>query len=145
MKRNNIRDIKEILNDITTLEDEVYHYVRSTPNWIFYWLDNPNIKDFLIAHPDDYNRYVSLEIISIDSTFQCEVYLYERESDTEECVELVGSLSNFRQTVEERWKEWKSDYREKKINDIEQALAFHKEKIASLENDLNKLKKQPNE
>jgi len=141
-----MRDIKEILNDITTLEDEVYHYIKSTPNWICYWLDNPNIKDFLIAHPDDYNQNVSLELISIDtSMFTCNVYLYERETDTEECVELVGFLSNFRQTVEARWKEWKSDYKQRKIKEIEEGIVFHKEKVVTLEKELNKLKEQINE
>ena len=130
---------KEIIERISSIEKEIYNYIINTEHWLFYWIANKEVQDFIKEYPKDYEDRVHLQIrnISLSPSFIIEFddHPYDIES-----IERYANLGTFRDSVKAKWLEWNGKVKELQIEEKEKELAYYKKKVSDIEKEINELK-----
>ena len=145
MKRN----IKEIIDNIFSLKNEVYDYVTNIEHWLFYWIDNKEVQNFIKEYPEDFEDRVHLSVSSLNvcPTFKIS---FDDHPDNILEIERFAVLNKFREIAETKWIMWNGRVNELQIEEKKRELLYYKEKLAEIEKELEikigttveKLKKQ---
>lgn len=132
-------EIKEIFNIISLIEKEIYNYIINTEHWLFYWITNKEVQDFIKEYPEDYEDRVHLQIKNISSSPSFIIKFDDHPNDVES-IERYGILYTFRDSVKAKWLEWNGKVKELQIKEKEKELAYHKKKTAEIEKEILELK-----
>ena len=76
-------EAKELINRISVLESDVYKYIIDTEHWLFYWITNKEVQDFIKEYPEDYEDKVSLSIEHLGASVYCKIIFDEHPNDIE--------------------------------------------------------------
>ncbi len=132
-------EVKEIINKISSIEEEIYNYIINTEHWLFYWITNKEVQDFIKKYPEDYDDRVHLQVSDISSSPSFVIKFDEHPNDVES-IERYAVLYTFRDAVESRWLEWNGKVKELQIKGKEKELAYYKEKVGKIEKEILELK-----
>ena len=132
-------EAKEIIDRITSIEKEVYNYITNTEHWLFYWIANKEVQDFIKEYPEDYDDRVHLQVSNI-STSPSFVIKFDDHPNDVVSIERYAVLYTFRDTVKARWLEWNNKVKELQIEEKEKELAYYKKKIVETEKEIKELK-----
>ena len=132
-------EAKELINRISVLESDVYKYITDTEHWLFYWITNKEVQDFIKEYPEDYEDRVYLQIRNISSSPSFIIEFDDHPYDIES-IERYANLATFRDSVKARWLEWNGKIKELQIEEKEKELAYYKEKVSDTEKEINELK-----
>ena len=132
-------EVKEIINNISSIEEEIYDYIINTEHWLFYWITNKEVQDFIKEYPEDYEDRVHLQVSNISSSPSFIIKFDEHPNDIES-IERYAVLYTFRDVVRARWLEWNGKVKELQIKEKEEELAYHKERVGEIEKELLELK-----
>lgn len=133
-------DIKEILNDITWLEDEILDYITSTEHCLFNWISNKEIQNFIKAYPEDYENMFHLTVRYASSTPLIKISFVDHPDDIE-YIERYTVLSTFRDTTKAQWMTWNGKLKEMQISEKEKTLNYYKKKVDEIEKEIEELKR----
>lgn len=133
-------DIKEILNDITWLEDEILDYITSTEHCLFNWISNKEIQNFIKAYPEDYENMFHLTVRYASSTPLIKISFVDHPDDIE-YIERYTVLSTFRDTTKAQWMKWNGKLKEMQISEKEKTLNYYKKKVDEIEKAIEELKR----
>ena len=134
-------EVKEIINKISSIEGEIYNYIINTEHWLFYWITNSEVQDFIKEYPEDYEDRVHLQVSNISSSPSFIIKFDEHPNDIES-IERYAVLYTFRDVVKARWLEWNGKVKELQIKEKEKELAYHKVKVGEIEKEILELKKK---
>ena len=132
-------EVKELINRISVLDSDICKYITDTEHWLFYWITNKEVQDFIKEYPEDYDDRVHLQVSNISSSPSFVIKFDEHPNDIES-IERYGVLYTFRDVVKARWLEWNGKVKELQIRDKEKELAYYKEKVVETEKEIKKLK-----
>ena len=132
-------EVKEIINKISSIEGEIYNYIINTEHWLFYWIANGEVQDFIKEYPEDYDDRVHLQVCNIGSSPSFVIKFDEHPNDIES-IERYAVLYTFRDVVKARWLEWNGKVKELQIKEKEEELAYHKKQIDKIEKEILELK-----
>jgi len=132
-------EVKEIINKISSIEEEIYNYIINTEHWLFYWIANREVQDFIKEYPEDYEDRVHLQVRNI-STSPSFVIKFDEHPNDVGSIERYAVLYGFRNSVKAHWLEWNGKVKELQIRDKEKELAYYKEKVVETEKEIKKLK-----
>ena len=132
------RDVKDIIKSIGNLEKEVYDYITSTENWLFYWIGNKEVQDFIKEYPDDYEDRVSLRITKVDASCSCKIFFDEHPYDVHS-IERFCALATFRNSVKAKYMMYNGKVKELQLEELNNQLAHYKEMIANTEEEIKRL------
>lgn len=133
-------DIKEILNDITWLEDEILDYITSTEHCLFNWISNKEIQNFIKAYPEDYENMFHLTVRYASSTPLIKISFVDHPDDID-YIERYTVLSTFRDTTKAQWMTWNGKLKEMQISEKEKTLNYYKKKVDEIEKAIEELKR----
>lgn len=133
-------DIKEILNGITWLEDEILDYITSTEHCLFNWISNKEIQNFIKAYPEDYENMFHLTVRYASSTPLIKISFVDHPDDIE-YIERYTVLSTFRDTTKAQWMTWNGKLKEMQISEKEKTLNYYKKEIDEIEKEIEELKR----
>lgn len=134
-----MRDIKEILDNITSLEDEILDYITSTEHCLFNWILNKEVQNFIKAYPEDYEDRFHLSVCKIDTCPLIRISFDEHPDDVT-YIERYTVLPTFRNTTKARWMEWNGKVKELQISEKEKELKYYKKKVDETEKEIKELK-----
>lgn len=132
-------EAKEIIEKISLIEEEVCNYIINTEHWLFYWITNKEVQDFIKEYPEDYDDRVHLQVSNISSSPSF-VIEFDDHPDDIESIERYAKLYTFRDTVKATWLEWNGKVKECQIKEKEKELAYYKKKVVDTEKEINELK-----
>lgn len=132
-------EAKEIINKISAIEGEIYNYIINTEHWLFYWIANKEVQNFIKEHPEDYDDRVHLQVSNISSSPSF-VIIFDEHPDDIKSIERYAVLYTFRDAVKARWLEWNGKVKELQIKEKEEELAYHKDKVDEIEKEILELK-----
>ena len=130
---------RELINKIASIEKEVYDYVINTEHWLFYWIANKEVQDFIKEYPEDYADRVHLQIQTISSTPSFIIKFDDHPNDIES-IKRSAFLYTFRDIVKASWLVWNGKVKEIQIEEKEKEIAYHKQKVSELEKELLEIK-----
>lgn len=132
-------EVKELINRISVLESDVYKYITDTEHWLFYWITNKEVQDFIKEYPEEYEDRVHLQVSNISASPYFVIKFDEHPNDVIS-IERYAVLSTFRDSVKARWLEWNGKIKELQIKEKEKELAYYKEKVVETEKEIKELK-----
>ena len=127
--------VKKLTDEITSLENKILDYIKNTENWLFYWIDNKEVQNFVEAYPEDYEimAHVSIKNISFSPLVHID---FDEHPDGIESIERYVPLYFFRETTKANWLKWNGKIKDLQRLEIEKEIHFHKRRIAELESEL---------
>ena len=132
-------EVKEIINKISSINGEIYNYIINTEHWLFYWITNKEVQNFIKEYPEDYDDRVHLKVRNISSSPSFVIKFDDHPNDVES-IERYAVLYTFRDVVKARWLEWNGKVKEFQIKEKEKELAYHKDKVNEIEKEILELK-----
>ena len=132
-------EVKEIINNISSIEKEIYNYIINTEHWLFYWITNKEVQDFIKEYPEDYDDKVHLQVSNISASPSFVIKFDDHPNDIES-IERYAVLYTFRDSVKARWLEWNDKVKELQIEEKEKELAYYKKKIVETVKEIKELK-----
>ena len=130
---------EEIIENISLIENAIRDYVINTEHWIFYWITNTEVQDFIKEYPDDYEDRIDLCVNTVNGSSISFSIMFEDHPYDIEKITRFGILPTFRETVKAKWMEWNGKIKEMKIEEKKEELAYHKRKVEEIEKELNEL------
>lgn len=127
--------VKNLIEEISNLEEKILGYIKNTENWIFYWIDCKEVQKFVEAYPEDYEFMVHVYIKNINVSPLLRI-VFDEHPDGIESIERYAPLYYFRETAKYKWLNWSGKIKELRRLNIEKEIQFHKKRIAELEIEL---------
>ena len=127
--------VKEIRKEITILEDKILDYIKNTENWLFYWIDNKEVQNFVEAYPEDYEimAHVSIKNINVVPLVHID---FDEHPEGIKSIERHAPLYYFRKITNANWLKWNGKIKDLQRLEIKKEIQFHKRRIAELESEL---------
>lgn len=132
-------EVKELINRISVLNSDIYKYITDTKHWLFYWIANKEVQEFIKEYPEDYDNRVHLQVSNISSSPSFIIKFDEHPNDIGS-IERYAVLYTFRDIVKAKWLEWNGKVKELQIKEKEKELAYHKEKVGEIKKEILELK-----
>lgn len=132
-------EAKDLINRISVLESDIYKYITDTEHWLFYWIANKEVQDFIAEYPEDYEDRIHLQVSDISSSPSFVIKFDDHPNDIRS-IERYANLITFRVSVYAKWLEWNGKVKELQIKEKEKELAYYKEKVISTEKEIKELK-----
>ena len=127
--------VKNLIEEISNLEEKILDYIKNTENWLFYWIDCKEVQNFVEAYPEDYEFMAHVSIKNINASPLLRI-VFDEHPDGIESIERYAPLYYFRETAKYKWSNWSGKIKELRRLNIEKEIQFHKRRIAELESEL---------
>ena len=127
--------VKNLMDEISALEDKILDYIKNTENWLFYWIDSEEVQKFVEAYPEDYEFMVHVYIKNINVSPLLRI-VFDEHPDGIESIERYAPLCYFRETAKYKWSNWNGRIQELQRLKIEEEIQFYKKRIEELESEL---------
>lgn len=134
-------DIEMILDNISSIKDEVLDYIKSTEHCLFNWISNREVQNFIREYPEDYEDKFHLTVCSIGSSPLIRISFDEHPDDIS-YIERYAILTTFRETTKARWMEWNGKVKELQISEKEKELNYYKNMVDKTEKEIKELKEK---
>lgn len=135
-----MEEVKNLISKIGNVQNEVLDYISNTEHYLFYWISNKEVQNFIKEYPDDYEDMFHIIVINVSASPTIRIY-FEDHPDGVKYIERYAVLSTFKDSVKARWFEWNGMVKEKQIVEKEEQLKYYKEQIEKTEKELEELKK----
>ena len=132
-------ELKNLLSKIEDVEKDILDYILNTEHYIFNWICNKEVQDFIKEYPDDYEDKIYLSVINASISPTIRIY-FEDHPDGVKYIERYMVLSTFKDSTKARWFEWNGMVKEKQIAEKEEQLEYYKAQLERTKEELEKLK-----
>ena len=141
----NVR-VEELIDKSVNLLKEIEVYIKSVPNWIYYFLpptlktDSKNypLKKYVLEHQDDWMDNIDISVISF-SEVSVKVELNLPPDEEAPVFERYLILSQFESEAEFNKKTMDGQLNDYTIKELNEEISYHKEQLRLATLELNKL------
>lgn len=133
-------ELTNILENIEKLKKDIHDYILNTEHYIFNWISNKEVQEFIKEYPDDYEDLIYLNIIDVNITPKIRI-CFEDHPNNVEYIERYTFLPTFKDSTKVKWLEWNGKIKEKQILTKEQEVEYFKKQLEKVEKELEELKK----
>lgn len=133
-------ELKNILSKIENVEKDILNYITNTEHYLFYWISDKAVQNFIKEYPDDYEDRFYIIVINVSDSPIIRIY-FEDHPDEVEYIERYAVLSTFKNSTKARWLEWNGKMKEIQIAEKEKEIEYFKKKLEETEKELKELKK----
>ena len=138
--------VKELIDKNVNLLKEIEVYIKSVPNWIYYFLpptlktDSKNypLKEYVLEHQDDWMDNIDISVISF-SEVSVKVELNLPPDEESPVFERYLILSQFESEAEFNKKTMDGQLNDYTIKELNEEISYHKEQLRLATLELNKL------
>lgn len=131
----------EIINKIASIEKEVLDYVLNTEHWIFYWIANKEVQDFIKEYPEDYEYrvHIYVENIAASPTFRI---VFDEHPNEVDYINRYAVIATFRESAKAKWMEWNDKILAMQLAEKEKEIEYHEKRLAMLEKSIAGIKEE---
>ena len=138
--------VEELIDKSVNILKEIEVYLKSVPNWIYYFLpptlktDSKNypLKEYVLEHQDDWMDEIDISVISFNGA-SVKVELNLPPDEEAPVFERYLILSHFESEVEFNKKAMDGQLSDYKIKKLNEEISYHKEQLRLATLELNKL------
>ena len=135
-----MEEVKNLISKIENVKKDIFDYIVNTENYIFNWIEDKKVQDFIKEYPNEYEDMIYIHVIKAD-IFPIIRINFVNHPDGVEYIDRVTYLSTFRDTTKTRWLEWNGKVKEKQIAEKEEEIEYFKKKLEESEKELEELKR----
>lgn len=137
--------VQELIDKSVNLLKEIEVYIKSVPNWIYYFLpptlktDSKNypLKEYVLEHQDDWMDNINISVISFNGA-SVKIELSLPPDEEAPVFERCLILSRFESEVEFNKKAMDGQLNDYK-KELNEEISYHKEQLRLATLELNKL------
>lgn len=138
--------VQELIDKSVNLLKEIEVYIKSVPNWIYYFLpptlktDSKNypLKEYVLEHQDDWMDEIDISVISFNGA-SVKIELSLPPDEEAPVFERCLILSRFESEVEFNKKAMDGQLNDYEIKELNEEISYHKEQLRLATLELNKL------
>ena len=138
--------VEELIDKSVNLLKEIEVYIKSVPNWIYYFLpptlktDSKNypLKEYVLKHQDDWMDEIDISVINFNGE-SVKVELSLPPDEEAPVFERYLILSHFESEVEFNKKAMDGQLNDYTIKELNEEIFYHKEQLRLATLELNKL------
>ena len=138
--------VEELIDKSVNLLKEIEVYIKSVPNWIYYFLpptlktDSKNypLKEYVLEHQDDWMDNIDISVISFNGA-SVKIELSLPPDEESPVFERYLILSHFESEVEFNKKAMDGQLNDYTIKELNEEISYHKEQLRLATLELNKL------
>ena len=138
--------VEELIDKSVNLLKEIEVYIKSVPNWIYYFLpptlktDSKNypLKKYVLEHQDDWMDNIDISVISFNGA-SVKVELSLPPDEEAPVFERYLILSHFESEVEFNKKAMDGQLNDYTIKELNEEISYHEEQLRLATLELNKL------
>ena len=138
--------VEDLIDKSVNILKEIEVYIKSVPNWIYYFLpptlktDSKNypLKEYVLEHQDDWMNEIDISVISFNGA-SVKVELNLPPDEETPVFERYLILSHFESEVEFNKKAMDGQLSDYKIKKLNEEISYHKEQLRLATLELNKL------
>ena len=138
--------VEELIDKSVNLLKEIEVYIKSVPNWIYYFLpptlktDSKNypLKEYVLKHQDDWMDEIDISVINFNGE-SVKVELSLPPDEEAPVFERYLILSHFESEVEFNKKAMDGQLNDYTIKELNEEISYHKEQLRLATLELNKL------
>ena len=138
--------VQELIDKSVNLLKEIEVYIKSVPNWIYYFLpptlktDSKNypLKEYVLEHQDDWMDNIDISVISFNGA-SVKIELSLPPDEEAPVFERYLILSQFESEVEFNKKTMDGQLNDYNIKELNEEISYHKEQLRLATLELNKL------
>ena len=139
--------VEELIDKSVNLLKEIEVYIKSVPNWIYYFLpptlktDSKNypLKKYVLEHQDDWMDNIDISVISFSEVSVKVELSLPPDEESPVFFERYLILSHFESEVEFNKKTMDGQLSDYKIKKLNEEISYHKEQLRLATLELNKL------
>ena len=139
--------VEELIDKSVNLLKEIEVYIKSVPNWIYYFLpptlktDSKNypLKEYVLEHQDDWMDNIDISVISFSEVSVKVELSLPPDEESPVFFERYLILSHFESEVEFNKKTMDGQLSDYKIKKLNEEISYHKEQLRLATLELNKL------
>ena len=121
----------EILNKMSELRKEVENFIVDTEHFIFYWIEEDEVKDFVKENPENYEDLIQLSVETIDdSSATVKIKLGASGNSV---IYRRCDLQKFKAYTEYQWNRFNGRIKEFRIKQVQENLDYYKQRVAEYE------------
>lgn len=133
-------EVKDLILKIEDVQHEIYDYILNTEHYIFYWINDKEVQEFIRAYPLDYEDRLRIIVMNASSDTNIRI-CFEDHPDEIIYIERLTDLKSFRDLTNTRWLKWNDKVNDmQKIVKLEQEIKFFRERLETAEKELDELK-----
>lgn len=137
---------QELIERSEKLFKDIEEYIKSVPDWIYYWIpptvqsDSKNypLKEYVLNYQDDWMDDIKLTVVDFNGV-SVKVHIYLPPEEESPVFERYLILNHFERDVEYNKKAMNGQLNDIKIKELTEEIAYHKEQLKCAEEELNKL------
>lgn len=133
-------EVRDLISKIEMVEKDILDYILNTEHYIFNWISNKEVQNFIQEYPNKYEDMIYLRVIHVSSSPTIRIY-FENHPDDVEYIERYTVLSTFKDSTKARWFEWNGNVKERQILEKEQELEYFKKQFEKTKKELEELKR----
>ena len=134
------RDIKDITNDIEKLYDKVRNYIKNTEHYIYNWIDNRHVLEYIEEYPNDFEERISFRVEYVSSCFAyLEITFDDCHPNDVDGFKTFCNLWTLRENAAALYRIHKDDLIKIHIEETEKSVEYHKKELEKAEAKLKEL------
>lgn len=134
-------EVKDLILKIEDVQHEIYDYILNTEHYIFYWINDKEVQEFIRAYPLDYEDRLRIIVMDASSDPKIRICFEDHPDEFLIYIERLTDLKNFRDLTKARWLKWNGKVNDmQKIVKLEQEIKFFRERLETAEKELDELK-----
>lgn len=134
-------EVKDLILKIEDVQHEIYDYILNTEHYIFYWINDKEVQEFIRAYPLDYEDKLRIIVRDASSYPNIRICFEDHPDEFLIYIERPTDLESFRDLTKARWLKWNGKVNDmQKIVKLEQEIKFFRERLETAEKELDELK-----
>ena len=118
----------EILNKMSELRKEVENFIVDTEHFIFYWIEEDEVKDFVKENPENYEDLIQLSVETIDDSSATVKIKLGASGNSVICRQCLCPAD-----TEYQWNRFNGRIKEFRIKQVQENLDYYKQRVAEYE------------
>ena len=131
------QQLSDILKNYEDLKKQVYDFITNTEHFIFYWIEEGEVKSFIKKNPDNYEELMKLSVVSISETSAWVIIRFANANN----LSTRCDFGSFKEYTLYQWEKFNGQLKQHRIRQIKNEINYYRQKLAENEELLKGLTK----
>lgn len=131
------QQLSDILKNYEDLKKQVYDFITNTEHFIFYWIEEGEVKSFIKKNPDNYEELIKLSVVSISETSAWVIIRFANANN----LSTRCDFGSFKEYTLYQWEKFNGQLKQHRIRQIKNEINYYRQKLAENEELLKGLTK----
>lgn len=132
-------ELKDLIAKIEDVQNDILDYIVSTEHYIFNWIYDKEVQDFIKEYPNEYEDMIYINVIKA-GIFPIIRIHFEDHPEGVKYIDRDTYLSSFKDSAKVRWMEWNGKLKDKQIAEKEEQLEYYRGQLERTKKELEELK-----